>query len=61
MMSVAIMGSCVQGAEHVYKLGLIINRMTAKTQKDSIHKVLESRPVAVLSALDMADSSDDEQ
>lgn len=64
-MSVAFMahpqGSCVQGAENVCKLGLIINRMAAKKQKDNINKALESGPVAVLSALDMADSSEDEQ
>ena len=60
-MSVAFMGSCVQGAENVCKLGLIINRMAAKKQKDNINMALESGPVTVLSALDMADSNEDEQ
>lgn len=53
--------SLVQGSEDVCKLGLIINRSAAKKQKDNINKALKSGPEPVQSALDMTDSSDEEQ
>lgn len=53
--------SLVQGAENVCKLGLVINRSAAKKQKDKINKALKSGPEPVQSALDMTDSSDEEQ
>jgi hypothetical protein len=53
--------NCVQGSENVCKLGLVINRSAAKKQKDKISKALKSGPEPVQSALDMTDSSDEEQ
>ncbi|DBB10667.1 TPA: hypothetical protein ACH3X3_007171 [Trebouxia sp. C0006] len=53
--------NCVQGSENVCKLGLVINRSAAKKQKDKISKALKSGPEPVQSALDMIDSSDEEQ
>ncbi|KAL0032804.1 hypothetical protein WJX77_000510 [Trebouxia sp. C0004] len=53
--------SLVQGSENVCKLGLIINRSAAKKQKDKINKALKSGSEPVQSALDMTDSSDEEQ
>ena len=53
--------TCAQGSENVCKLGLIINRMAAKNQTDKINKASKSGPEPVQSALDMTDSSDDEQ
>lgn len=53
--------NCVQGSENVCKLGLVINRSAAKKQKDKISKALKSGPEPVQSALDITDSSDEEQ
>ena len=58
---ITFIGLCIHGAENVCKLGLTINRMAAKKQKNKINEALKEGPEPVLSALDMADSSDDEQ